>query len=375
MKLTDTKGNQFLKIFRRLIAGLESLRLEPFSEIDITGQLAMIGISTERFFAETIFPDLYKSLNGRGFFSRSIAELSKYNIDEIHRKDLHALREMYNNQKHVPNATLDLNFLIDISKKSLTALELVVSLGIGKTNSRVFENETIYWISGQDFFAEGLTEIYVHLPLETDTWFGPPLLVSRFVGGDGWDKLRNKLKSTGSIIDGVELLESDIIESLSKGTDSIPPYVYIGSFLPLVSELSSLRDEMRKKEINKRHHFESRTAPFLTFLVGMSICKEHAAEGIYTSGGELIKKIEDFFILSNIDLSKNSCNFSHEVKAVSSLMSQVPLEIIKRLGGPIWVDEDSFNRLSAIRNLISTDGVYAISPDLRIIVKAVKIDA
>jgi hypothetical protein len=66
-RVFKTRGEQFLEIFEHLFAQLKALDDEPFSEMEITGYIATMGISVERFFAETVLPDYFDSHKGGGF--------------------------------------------------------------------------------------------------------------------------------------------------------------------------------------------------------------------------------------------------------------------------------------------------------------------
>ena len=343
----------------------------------MTGQIATLGISVERFFAETVFPNFHLSIGNKlkpkgGFFYLAIEELWRAHLlQQVHVDALNELRIMYNNQKHEPRKHVSLDEVIRISGASLLALGEVVMKNLGFTSSKVFQNSSTFWIGGTDYYTQGITEVFVYLPIESDDWQPPPLLLSIFIKGDDWDSLKKSLLAVGEVWDS----ESDIshagLEKMMHGEDPLLPIIYSGPIQSLLVTLHQLRSNLVRKASHLGEQLKSRVSPILSFVIGFDLLRLSNDDLQNPNSGLLEIKLKTE--LQNAGIEIGEASLDREVERLVSVFSKMPTSVVRQVTGPIWMDSASYERLSEIRNIRSTDNSCALSPDLRLMIAVVAI--
>jgi hypothetical protein len=376
----STKGERFLKKYDELRLRVFGLAERAFSEEDITGCMATLGILIERFLADTVFPAYRSTYTGRRFFYDALNRLHPEVdpktgiqppaiVDKCYMMDLHALRERYNEQKHDPSIQISLPELMQLLERSRGAIGAIVASGIGSLKDKVFESGSTFWIAGTDYVHQGITEIFVHLPVESEQMLLPPTLLTFFVKMDGWDRLISDLRRAGSVFEADQVLSQKEVEKLIHG-DALLPKVYNGPIKPLLSSLNRLRTELVEDKSYNVHDLVHRLAPFTTLLLTLDLF--HSRErGEHIVVEAVVARVNALLAEMGLPTDQAQEQITKEANVIVSLVTRLPAPARSRLSGPVWLDTESFCRLASIRNIRSPDHEQiAISPELRVILDA-----
>ena len=333
----------------------------------------------EMFVGEVVLPDFYKTYKDRSFFFDAVELLhsggrhsgreSRALLTEGQAEPLDNLRKKYNKMKHRPDTQVSLRELLDICTDAKMSLEAVIATGVGTLKSMVFEGASMFWIGGTDYFHQGITEVFVYMPLESDRLVMPPLLLSFFSKMDSRDALMASLGEAGDLHDADKCLPPEEVIELRHGDDSLSPRIYVGSFKPLLNALKRFRGQLVDNNLYNVHGLVHRWAPFTTLILILEYCRGRQGAQDLTKE-EVVSYVRSALAGVKLSTELRGAQIAHEVDAVLVMLRQLPSVAWTPLSGPVWLDTESFFRLASIRNIYASDNQMAISPDLRVILDA-----
>lgn len=387
-KLFKSKGEYFLEEFSGLYRQSLELKQESFLAPQLTGLLATMGILIERFFGETVLPDFYEKhkktrKNKEGFLSSSIRQLyeedkltGKVLTQKISKKSadsLHDIRRKYNEQKHDPAKQISLNELITISWNAMEALHEVVNTNLGNIGVKVFQNSSTFWIGGTDYAHQGITEVFLCLPVDVigqpDVLLpDPPILFTFFLKMDGWDTFIKTLSHTGQLYFASEIIPKNACEKINFGSDPLAPRIYVGSIEPLLLSLNQLRNKLVSDPLYNVHDLKFRLAPLTVLLLVLNNVRAELGDNTTIISNQVVANTTN--VLEELNLPFQLEQLTKEVEEAITLFKELPKIALAKLSGPVWVDDDSFNRLAKIRDIRSGDGNLAISSDMQILINS-----
>lgn len=142
-------------------------------------------------------PDTNEPAAATDTFDTLINRLKSLGIAKSVRGQLHAVRDLYNDAKHDPAASVRLKRAVDAISAVRGAVETLIATGIGATAAPIEKViSRLLWVSAYDVYVGGVTEVYVSLPLPEDIFATHLDLV--WIDGLAWNSHRPPLTTLKS---------------------------------------------------------------------------------------------------------------------------------------------------------------------------------
>lgn len=232
-----TRGEEIDAAFDDALAALDALRLEHYEDATIRSIIERLGSRVERFFKTAVFPGAIAAET----FDTLINRLKAIGIDKTVRRQLHGLRDLYNDAKHDPTAPIRLKRTVDMVTAARAAVRTLIQAGLGATSAPV---ETVVsrllWISAYDVYVGGVTEVYVSLPLPEDIFATHLDLV--WIKGLEWDAMKGELLATGCFHYGKEHFDPVVYSRFVEEQDFLNAGIWDGDYRQLIRIISKYED-------------------------------------------------------------------------------------------------------------------------------------
>lgn len=232
-----TRGEEITAAFDDALAVLDTLRLEHYEDATVRSIIEQLGSRVERFFKTAVFPGAIATET----FDTLINRLKAIGIDKTVRRQLHGLRDLYNDAKHDPTAPVRLKRSVDMVTAARAAVQTLIGAGLGATSAQV---ETVIsrllWVSAYDVYVGGVTEVYVSLPLPEDTFATHLDLV--WIKGLEWGRMKAELLATGCFHYGKEHFDPVVYCRFAEEQDFLNAGIWDGDYRQLILIISKYED-------------------------------------------------------------------------------------------------------------------------------------
>ena len=359
----QTRGERYLRFLDVQLESIEAFASTSFDERDLIGAVVATGASVERYLQLIVpnadgehhnyFQAASSKLRSDGYVAESNA------IDD--------LRTIYNDTKHKEHYLPSLQKTKNCVKKVRAAIYRLNADRLGSTGLLVFENKSIFWVAASDHYTSGETEIIITLPTEVERL--APLPFDRIIiHGEKWDAYKEELSNSGRIVPAKESMPDWAIEALCEEADSLMPFAYVGEYSSLLK--AGAKFEYRAPGLlAPLTRAASTSAMNLAFILAcMDASRNHPAlSGVLIEQHAIQFAAEKYGFVQGAVESKLLKNARSDF---AKLLASLPFAARQQLAGPTWVDNDTFDRLKAVREKYSEPLGVAIGPDLHVILRA-----
>jgi hypothetical protein len=238
-----TRGDEMLASLGKAICELEVLHLAHYSPDDVRRVVEDAGSRAERFFKTAIFP----SLDPTTSFDTAINRLKSLGFSKEVRRNIHALRDLYNIAKHNPSEPIRLKVATDVLSSTRSALEAVILKGPGQVTAQAETTVSrLLWVSGYDHFAAGCVSVYVSLPLPQDVFATHIDLF--WLHFRSWEPLLSDLLVSGNFFYGRDHFAAEVYARFNED-DFINAGIWDGGYRQLVAILARHEHRPLKEEV------------------------------------------------------------------------------------------------------------------------------
>lgn len=324
-----TRGEEILAAFSYALAALDTLRLEHYEDADIRLIVERLGSRVERFFKTAVFPGAAAT----DTFDTLINRLKAIGIDKTVRRQLHALRELYNDAKHDPAAIVRLKPSVDTIAASRTAVETLIGAGLGATSAPVEKViSRLLWVSAYDVYVGGVTEVYVSLPLPEDIFATHLDLV--WIKGLEWDAMKAELLATDCFHYGEEHFDPEVYARFGQEQDFLNAGVWDGDYRQLIRIISKYEDRPTAGRLIpdlRRDHMSIAVLSAIA-LAGVDIATAATASlSLDELKAAILKRADTVYAMPD-----ERSWVQATAAGLAELIVQLPFATWSQLNGPFW---------------------------------------
>lgn len=323
-----TRGDEMLAAFEAAKADLDRLRLEHYEDGAVRAIVENLGSKLERFFKSAIFPTVATKTTSYVLINR----LEEFGVNGDVRGKLHAFRELYNAAKHDPSHTIRLKIASDALDNARVAISSLIDGNIGSTGAPVSKAVSrLLWLSAYDEYCDGVTDMYVSLPLPEDD-FATHLDVV-YTKIDTWDAMMQDLRATGSLYFGKEHFPAHVFAKFDE-SGFLDAGIWDGDYRQLIQILSKYEDRSIANRLIPDLRRDHMAAAVLSAIALAGVDVATAAESSMS-----IDEIETL-ILDRADKAYAMPSERSWVKAaageLAGAITELSFETWAQLSGPYW---------------------------------------
>jgi hypothetical protein len=201
---------------------------------DFKNLLIRLGSAVEVFLKDHV----YTGLKNRANFADLIDGLEALGLAAQNRTQLHELRGNYNNAKHEPTYSAEIQSVLATLRASECALGELTKLPIGSMHLASSEPmRRLLWFAGWDHLIGGDTEISIFLPCppEIDMPYGFETIYTDI---SSWDQIKTDLANVGKLNIGPEHLPPNVYQFWSGEEDFLAAGSFEGDLRAMISVLA-----------------------------------------------------------------------------------------------------------------------------------------
>lgn len=324
-----TRGEEVVAAFVEAQTALDDLRLEHYEDTAVRSIAERLGSRLERFFKTAVFPGA-KTADS---FDTLINRLKSLGIDKSVRGQLHALRELYNDAKHDPGASVRLKRAVDTIVAARSAVEALIATGIGATAAPVEKViSRLLWVSAYDVYVGGVTEVYVSLPLPEDIFATHLDLV--WINGLAWDTMKAELLTTGCFHYGKEHFDPAVYARFSEEQDFLNAGIWDGDYRQLIRIISKYEDRPTAGRLIpdlRRDHMSIAVLSAIA-LAGVDVASAATATlSLEELKAEILKRADEVYAMPD-----ERSWVQATAAGLAELIVQLPFAAWSQLNGPFW---------------------------------------
>lgn len=322
-----TRGDEILAAIDAAKQALTGLESRHYTSEDVRRIVQELGSRVERFFKSAVFPGLDPKTDFAGVINR----LKAYGGHPQERRDkFHALRELYNDGKHDPNAPVKLRNAIAIVRDLRGAMAELISTNPGQVGAVAREDVSrVLWLTGHDHYTGGATEIYVSLPLPDDIFATHQ--DHFWLDWQSWDAVKADLLATGNFEYGPQHFREDVFKRFHED-DFIGAGIWDGDYRQLVRILA----RYEKRELSDQVIFP-RDGMFTSVLSSLTLAAIDVAPSLpeRATSADLSKAILDQADKVYAIPNRRSA-VQRTADALAEMILRLPRDHWAALSGPYW---------------------------------------
>lgn len=324
-----TRGEEITAAFEVALAALDELRLEHYEETSVRLIVERLGSRLERFFKTAVFPDAAAT----DTFDTLINRLKSVGTDKSTRAQLHALRDLYNGAKHDPAAPVRLKRAVDTITAARVAVQSLVATGIGATAApieRVISR--LLWVSAYDVYVDGVTEVYVSLPLPEDIFATHLDIV--LIDGLAWDAMKTELLATGCFHYGGEHFDPAVYARFGQEQDFLNAGIWDGDYRQLIRVISKYENRPTAARLipNLRRDHMSIAVLSAIALAGVDVASAAATPlAVDELKAAILKHADEVYAMPDERSWVRAA-----AAGLAELIVQLPFAAWAQLSGPFW---------------------------------------
>ncbi|GFZ98669.1 hypothetical protein GCM10010923_03600 [Blastomonas marina] len=324
-----TRGDEVLAAFAAALAALDELRLEHYEDSAVRSIVERLGSRLERFFKTAVFPDAAAS----DTFDTLINRLKSLGIAKTVRGQLHSVRDLYNDAKHDPAASVRLKRAVDAISAARGGVETLIANGIGATAAPIEKViSRLLWVSAYDVYVGGVTEVYVSLPLPEDIFATHLDLV--WIDGLAWDSMKAELLATGCFHYGKEHFDPEVYARFGQEQDFLNAGVWDGDYRQLIQIISKYEDRPTAGRLipNLRRDHMSIAVHSAIALAGVDVATAATAPlGLDELRAAILKRADEVYAMPD-----ERSWVQATAAGLAELIVQLPFAAWSQLNGPFW---------------------------------------
>lgn len=324
-----TRGDEVIDAFLKTLAALDDLRLEHYEDAAVCSIIVNLGSRLERFFKTAVFP----GARGEEKFDTLINRLKSLGVGKSVRYQLHELRELYNDAKHDPTTAVGLKRAVDTVAGARSAVEALIAMEIGATAAPVEKIiSRLLWVSVYDDYVNGVSEIYVSLPLPEDI-FATHLDVV-WIQCRTWDAMKADLLEAGCFHYGKKHFDFAVYERFSEEQDFLNAGVWDGDYRQLIRIISRYEDRPTAGRLMphlRRDHMSIAVLSAIA-LAGVDVASEATAPlCLEELKAAILNRADSFYAMPDEYRWVRST-----AAGLADLIFQIPFPAWSQLSGPFW---------------------------------------
>lgn len=323
------RGEEIIAEFSEALSALDKLRLEHYEDTAVRSIVERLGSRLERFFKTAVFP----GTTAADTFDTLINRLKSHGIHKSVRAQLHALRDLYNDAKHDPVAAIRLKRAVDTIAAARTAVEALVSMGVGATAAPVERViSRLLWVSAYDVYISGVTEVYVSLPLPENLF--ATHLDHIWIDGLAWDSMKAELLDTECFHYGQEHFDPVVYARFSEEQDFLNAGIWDGDYRQLIRIISKYEDRPTADRLVPHLRRDHMPIAVLSAIALAGVDVASAATAILSREelkAKILKHADEVYAMPD----KHSW-IPETAAGLAELIVQLPFAVWSELNGPFW---------------------------------------